>query len=99
MEVSLERINKSFGGAGAKDIACVPSRRSSPSGTLLCGKTPASMIAGLEPGTSGTSAWLSRGPLLAPLDRNIARYLVLRASTADDVGATVHGLRVRNTRS
>ena len=104
MEVSLERINKSFGAVQVlKDIDLVfPSRQFitllGPSG---CGKTTLlRMIAGLEPVTSGTIRFGSRVVNdLAPRDRNIAMVfqsyaLYPQMTVRRNLG---YGLRVRNT--
>ena len=104
MDVSLERINKSFGAVQVlKDIDLVfPSRKFvtllGPSG---CGKTTLlRMIAGLEPVTSGTIRFGDRVVnALAPRDRNIAMVfqsyaLYPQMTVRRNLG---YGLRVRRT--
>ena len=102
MDVSLERINKSFGAVQVlKDIDLVfPSRKFvtllGPSG---CGKTTLlRMIAGLEPVTSGVIRFGDRVVNeLAPRDRNIAMVfqsyaLYPQMTVRRNLG---YGLRVR----
>jgi ABC-type sugar transport system ATPase subunit len=104
MDVSLERINKSFGAVQVlKDIDLVFQSRKfvtllGPSG---CGKTTLlRMIAGLEPVTAGTIRFGDRVVNeLAPRDRNIAMVfqsyaLYPQMTVRRNLG---YGLRVRKT--